>query len=163
MQYLFKWLYRTLSYFIPAGILLYTFVIENLMNKEITWYAKLGVSGIFVLVILIFVCIFIINNLFIKRAKYYEEMSIKEIDLEKRAEYIKKWNSVEKYHTLFKQCLILVVFICLTLLISLLETKLLALRGTMITICISFGVGTGFNFVYKDIEQKQKASKQEKE
>lgn len=152
METLLLWVYRTLSYFLPGGIMLWTFVIENMLSEEVSWTSKLGASGIFILVVMIILCIFFVNKEFTKREQKYEKLSIKEIDLQKREEYIKKWKVVEKNHEIFKNILMLAVLLTLTLLISLLETKLLSLRGTMITICTSFAGGTGINVIYKNMK-----------
>lgn len=135
------WTYIAFSYIIPCGLLFYTFVIENLMNEEIGIWTKLGAVGIFALAICLIICILVINKLFSKVEKKYEKLSIKEIDTTKRAEYILKWNKAERNHNIFKQGLMLGVFIVLTMLVALLESKLLALRGTMTTITISYAIG----------------------
>ena len=142
MQTFLLWVYRTLTYFAPAGILLWTFVIENILNKEVNVITKIGAGGIFILIILLFVCIFFINSAYNKKEKELEKLSIREIDTEKRAEIIHKWEKVEKNHKLFKQCLLLGVVLTVTLLVILLESKILALRGTLISICVSMGLGT---------------------
>lgn len=156
MEKLLLWVYRTLSYFVPSGILLWTFVIENMLNKEIGWTSKLGIGGLVVLVVLIFICIFFINKEFTKREQKYEKLSIKEIDLEKRENYIKKWEEIEKNHSIFKILLMLGVLVAITILVALLETKLLALRGTMISICASFAGGTGVNVIYQNVKLSNK-------
>ena len=155
METLFFWLYITFSYIATGGILLWTFVIENILNDEVTLIAKLGATGIFVLAICLIIGIVVINKLFTKREQKYEKLSIKEIDTNKRAEYILKWSNTEKWHNIFKQCLMFGTLVMLTLLVGLLETKLLALRGTMTTIVISYAIGLIFFVVYENIKLKK--------
>jgi hypothetical protein len=53
----------------------------------------------------------------------------------------------------------LAVIVTITLLVTLLESKLLELRGTMIMICSSFGIGTvSFSFA-ENIRLKNKENK----
>lgn len=160
MEKLSYWLYIAFSYICPCGILFYTFVIENLMNEEIGIMTKLGAVGIFGLVICLLICILIVNKLFTKVEKKYEKLSIKEIDNTKRAEYIYKWTKAERNHNIFKQGLMLAVFVVLTMLVALLESKLLALRGTMTTITISFAIGFSC-FVWNENLKLKKVGKSE--
>ena len=155
MELLFYWLYMSFSYILPGVLLFYSFVIENIFNKEVTLMTKLGASGIFALVVCIIICIVFVNKVFTKREQKYEKLSVKEINLEKRKEYILKWTKTEKIHNIFKQCIMLSVLIVVAMLVILLESKLLALRGTMITMAVLFGIGTVFYAVYENIKQKK--------
>ena len=49
------WVYRTFSYIIPGGIALYTFLIDKLLDSNVSVTAKIGVSGIFCLVIILLI------------------------------------------------------------------------------------------------------------
>lgn len=155
METVFFWLHIFFSYIATGGLLLYTFVIENILNDEVTLIAKLGATGIFILAICLVIGVVIINKLFAKREEKFEKLSIKEIDTNKRAEYILKWESTEKWHNIFKQCLMLGVLVMLTLLVGLLETKLLAFRGTMTTITISYAIGLVFFGIYENYKLKK--------
>lgn len=156
MKKIFYWLYLAFCYIIPCGLLFYTFVVENIANKNVSVMAKLGASGIFALTVCIIVGIIVVNKIFANKEKKYEKLSIKEVDLQKREEYINKWNKIEKYHNIFKQCLMLAVIITITLLVALLESKLLALRGTMITMSILFGIGVVFFSLNENAKETKK-------
>lgn len=162
MELFLYWLHLICSYIAPAGLLFYTFVIENILNKEVTVMTKLGAGGIFVLAVCIIICIVVFNKLFTKREQKFEKLSIKEIDLKKREEYILKWSNTEKYHNIFKQGIMLAVLVMITLLVGLLESKLIALRGTMTTLCILYGVGMIFYSMYQNVKQKNLGSKEQK-
>lgn len=156
MNKILLWLYRIMSYFVPCGITLYTFVIENMFNKEVTLATKIGASGIFVIAILIIISIFFVNQAFINTEKKLEKSSIKEVDLEKRKQIIEKWEKIENYHKIFNQLIMLVVLVGITALIYMVEKSLINLRGTMIFICISFATGTGCLTLYKKMEYNKK-------
>ena len=62
-----KWLYRIFTYLVPGGIALYTFLIEKLISKDISITAKLGISGIFVLIIVVLIAVYFLGKHFRKR------------------------------------------------------------------------------------------------
>ena len=152
MEKLFYWLHLGLSYFAPSGLLLYGFVIENILNKEITIWNKVGVCGIFAMIICIILCISLVNKGFDKKQQKLQQLSIKEIDLTKREEYIKKWNKITLIHDLFKQGITLSILVVITLVVAMLESKLLALRGTLTAICIMYASGTICYGVHKNLK-----------
>ena len=156
MEKLFYWLHMGLSYFAPSGLLLYSFVIENILSKEISTMSKIGVCGIFVMIICIVLCITLVNRGFKRKEQKYQELSIKEIDLSKREEYIKKWNKLALIHDIFKQVITLSILIVITLLVAMLESKLLALRGTLTAICIMYGSGTFCYGMHKSLKNNSK-------
>ena len=156
MSKILLWLYRIMSYFVPCGITLYTFVIENILNKEVTIMTKIGASGLFVIGILVVIGIFFVGSTFTRAEKELEKKSIKEIDLNKRAEYIKKWEQVENRHKIFNQIITLSVLVGITALIYMIEKSLINLRGTMIFICMSYGSGIGCLTISKNMEFSKK-------
>lgn len=156
MEKVLKWVYRTLSYYLPCGFILYNFVIENLLSSEVSVMSKLGVSGVFVLAILIVLCIFFTNKAYTKKERELEKLSIKAVDLKEREELIKKWEKTEKNHSIFKNLIMLAIIIVLTILVALLESKILSFRGTMIAFTISFLGGQGCYIAYKNIEFNNK-------
>lgn len=154
MEKLFYWLHLGLSYFAPSALLLYSFVIENIFNKEITLTQKIGVCGIFVMIICIIICITVINKGFTRKERKLQELSIKEIDLEKREQHIRKWNKISYIHDMFKDGITLAILTAITLVVAMLESKLLALRGTMTAICLMYASGTVCHGIHKNIKNK---------
>lgn len=159
MKELLKWFYRTLSYYIPSIILIYNLIIENLFNKEVSFTAKIGASGILLIVVYILIAIFLINDIFIKKSNIYEKESIKEIDFEKRKQIILKWQNVEKWHRIFKQSILLIILVGITILIYMLEQKFLSLKGTMLLISIFFFIGTILKIIYENTKGGENGDK----
>ena len=152
MEKLFYWLHMGLSYFAPSGLLLYSFVIENILSKEITTMSKIGVCGLFVMVVCIILCLTLVNRGFKKKEQKYQQLSIKEIDLAKREKHIKEWNNISLVHDIFKQGITLAILVVITLLVTMLESKILALRGTLTAICVMYGSGTFCYGVHKNLK-----------
>lgn len=143
MEKILLWAYRTLSYYFPAAILLWTFVIENIISKDVSVASKIGATGIFLLIILIAVALVVVGKMFTAKEKSLEKESIKEIDPDKRAEIILKWEKVEYRHNLFNRIIMGCILAIFTVIVIMIEKKILALRGTLITMCISFFSGLG--------------------
>ena len=80
MENVFKWLYRTGCYFIPGGTALWCFVIENLLDKEVSVMAKIGCCGVFALILMVIITIFFANKAFTKKNQKLEKMAIKELN-----------------------------------------------------------------------------------
>ena len=150
-----KWAYRTLCYFFPSGVLLWSFVIENALSDEVSVITKVGVCGVFMLAILLCMCVFMVNRAFNKKEKELRNASIEEVDLEKRKETIGKLKRLDNRHDLFKCLVFLGVLVAITLVVAMLESKLLSLRGTMIAICISFASGTGCMVAFQSLKTKR--------
>jgi len=156
MESVFKWLYRAGCYYIPGGTALWCFVIENLVDKDVSVMAKIGVSGVFVLALMVIITIFFANKSFTKRNQKLEKQAIKEMDNDKKKEIIAKWEKNEANQELFHNMIFLVCFICLALLVTLLESKLLSLRGVLWFMVSSISTGLGCNFVrYKFCKKKK--------
>lgn len=156
MEKVLKWVYRTLCYYLPCGFILYNFVIENLLSNEVSIMSKIGVSGVFVLAILIILCIFFVNKAYNKKESELEKLSIKAIDLQEREKLITEWEKTEKNHSIFKNLIMLAIVVVLTILVALLESKILSLRGTMIAFTMSFLSGEGCFIAYKNMEYNKK-------
>lgn len=154
---IFKWLYRAGCYFIPGGTALWCFVIENLMDKEVSVIAKIGVCGVFVIFLMIIITIFFANKSFTKKNQKLEKLAIKELDNDKKKEIIAKWEKNEQNQELFQNTIFMVVFIGLAVLVTLLESKLVSLRGVLWFMVASIATGLGCNVVrYKCFKNKEK-------
>lgn len=157
MENLFKWLYRAGCYFIPGGTALWCFVFENLFDKEVSVMAKIGCAGVFVLILMVIITIFFANKSFKKKNQKLEKEAIKEMDNVKKQEIINKWETNEKNQELFNNTIFLAIFVCLAFLVTLLESKLLSLRGVLWFMVGSISAGLGCNVIrFKVIKNKKK-------
>lgn len=157
MENVFKWLYRTGCYFIPGGTALWCFVIENLLDKEVSVMAKIGCCGVFVLVLMIVITVFFANKAFTKKNQKLEKQAIKELDNEKKQQIIKQWEKNEENQELFHNTIFLICFVGLALLVTLLESKLLSLKGVLWVMVTSISAGLGCNVIrFKCCKHKNK-------
>lgn len=154
MEKVFLWLYRTGCYFIPGGTALWCFVIENLVDKDVSVMAKIGCSGVFVLALMVFITIFFANKAFKSKNQKYEKEAIKELDNDKKKEIIAKWEKNERNEELFHNTIFLVIFICLAFLVTLLESKIVSLRGVLWFMVGSISAGLGCNVIRFGIATK---------
>lgn len=143
LENILKWLGIVFSYICPAMVLFVSFVLENLLSTEVSPMTKIGVSGVFVLVVVLFLAIFLLNRFFDKKLQAIDHQIKIELDNSVKVQLIAKQSKLENLKDLFKSLIVLAVLVVITILVALLESKLLELRGTMVAICISFAVGTG--------------------
>jgi hypothetical protein len=152
---IFTWLYRIFCYFIPCGIALWVFLIDNLLNKEIGIMTKMGMSGLLVLAI-----IFLISIYFYKK---YLKTSITKLtndileclDVNKKKTLIAKKRKFEARQEIFNNVCFVAPFVLIWLLCSLIETKVISLRGTFMLFSISMAIGLGFNCIAQSVKIKQ--------
>src|SRR5574344_1773269 len=147
MESVFKWLYRAGCYFIPGGTALWCFVIENLIDKEVSVIAKIGCCGVFALVLMVIITVFFANKAFTQKNQKLEKLAIKEMDNEKKQQIITKWEKNEQNQELFKNTIFLICFVGLAFLVSMLESKLLSLRGVLWFMVGSISAGLGCNVI----------------
>lgn len=143
LENILKWLGIVFSYVCPAMVLFVSFVLENLLSNEVSPITKIGVSGVFVLVIMLFLAIFLVNRFFNKKLQKVDHEIKVELDNSIKVKLIEKQSKLENLQDLFKSLIVLAVLVVITILVALLESKLLELRGTMVAICVSFAVGVG--------------------
>lgn len=143
----FKWLYRTFEFFVPCGIALYTFLIEKLINKDISITSKLGISGVFALVLMIVIAVFFMGKHFRVKEQKLEKEAIKELDNEKKAKIIQKMNKNEAKQELFHNACFFAPFLIMYFLVILIEKSMIEMRGTLFFIVLSMAIGFGFNGV----------------
>lgn len=153
-QKIFTWLYRIFCYIVPCGLTLWTFLIENLLNKEVTFMSKMGVSGIFVLAIIAIIGIFFYGK-YLRNAVSKTTNEILEcLDDIKKAELIAKKKKYEARQEIFHNACFVAPFVLIWLLCALIESKVISLRGTFMTISLSMLAGLGFNCVAQTLKRK---------
>lgn len=153
-QKIFTWLYRIFCYFVPCGLTLWTFLIENLLNKEVTLMSKLGVSGLFVLAIIGIIGIFFYGKYLRNSITKTTNEIIECLDDEKKAKLIAKKKKYEAKQEIFHNACFVAPFVLIWLLCALIESKVVSLRGTLMTVSLSMLAGLGFNCVAQFLKQK---------
>lgn len=158
---IFVWLSRTFSLFVPCGIALYIFVIEKLINNEVSFMAKLGAGGIFGLALLFIVAVIFYGKHLNKRLEnrvkaknvINDELIITQ-NADRKSELIAqriladvKIAKAEASKSRFKNLCVLVPFILMFLMFYYAEQFAMSMYGILGAICISMAVGFGFNEV----------------
>lgn len=152
---IFTWLYRTFCYFVPGGIALWLFLIENLVNKEVSVVAKVGMTGIFVLVIMFVIAIYFYGKHFSNSINKVTNEILECLDDNKKTELIAKKRKLEGQQEMFRNACFVAPFVVMWLLCALIESNIISLRGTLMTICLSMVSGFGFNGVAQWLKSKQ--------
>ena len=153
-QKIFTWLYRIFCYIVPCGLTLWTFLIENLLNKEVTFMSKMGVSGIFVLAIIAIIGIFFYGKYLRNTISKTTNEILECLDDVKKAELIAKKKKYEARQEIFHNACFVAPFVLIWLLCALIESKVISLRGTFMTISLSMLAGLGFNCVAQTLKRK---------
>lgn len=139
-------MYRIFTYAIPTLIILWAFVIENLINKEITTWTKVGCVGLIAVAILVLIAIHFIKKTFIKKIEKITDKLIDCTDDIKKKELVSQKRKLQMWQSLFFNICFIIPFIIVLWLVALIETKMIALRGTLFTIVISMLIGFMFNY-----------------
>ena len=138
---LFLWLYRTFTFILPAGYVLYSFLISKLIDNDITITAKIGISGIFTLILILCLAIFFVGRFCKTRL---EELNIAirdEIDNNKKIFLIKAERKIKFIQEIFRNSCFVVIFIIMWATTSMIEVQALSLRGDLLLIVCSLIVG----------------------
>lgn len=139
------WVYRTFSYIIPGGIALYTFLIDKLLDSNVSVTAKIGVSGIFCLVIILLIAIYFYGRHLRKKLNTITNELLECVDIEKKKELVLKKRKIEATQELFHNAIFLAPFVALYFIMLLVEKTAISMRGTLFYIMISMATGFGFN------------------
>ena len=153
-QKIFIWLYRIFCYLVPCGYALWDMLIKNLINDEITITQKLGISGIFALIVIVVVAIFFFGKFLNKRKEKYTDLCIECTDDTKKKEYVAKKRKVESVQELFKNICFIAPFIIAWLVMSAVEKDIISIRGMLMAVSISMATGFGFNGIAQWIKNK---------
>lgn len=153
---IFLWLYRTFSFLVPCGIALYTFLIDKLMDKEITVMTKIGISGIFILIIMFLIAVFFFGKFLKKKIAKYNDQILICTDNLKKEELILKRKKIEAVQEMFHNIIFVAPFLICYILMVLVEKGAANLRGTFMFITISMAVGLGFNGLKQWVYTREK-------
>lgn len=154
-QNIFIWLYRIFSYFVPGGIALYTFLISSLLKEDVSIVQKIGVVGIFTLIIIAIIAVYFLGKHFKNSLNKITNEILECMDNERKAQLILKKRKIEGKQELFRNACFLVPFIIFWLLCVTIEKGIVSLRGTLMFICLSMATGFGFNSVVQFLNTKK--------
>lgn len=142
---IYTWVYRTFSYIIPCGIALYTFLIDKLLDSNVSVTAKIGVSGIFCFVIIVLIAIYFYGRHLRKKLNSITNELLECVDIEKKKELVLKKRKIEAIQELFHNAIFLAPFVALYFIMLFVEKTAISMRGTLFYIMISMAIGFGFN------------------
>lgn len=153
-QSIFTWLYRTFTYFVPGGVALWSFFIEKMIDKEVSTFDKIGISGIVVLAIMIIIAVFFYGKHLRKKITDITNQCIECTDNTKKAELVAQKKKYEARQEMFHNACFIAPFIIAWLLVSMIEKGVVSLRGTLMIVSTSMCVGLGFNGVAQGMKSK---------
>lgn len=155
MQKIFVWLYRIFSFLVPSGIAIYTFLISSLLKDDISITQKIGMVGIFTLIIMAIIAVYFLGKHFKNSLNKITNEILECMDNEKKAQLIIKKRKIEGKQEMFRNACFLVPFIIFWLLCVTIEKGIVSLRGTLMFICLSMSTGFGFNGVVQYLNTKK--------
>lgn len=151
---IFIWLYRTFCYFVPAGYALWDFLIKNLIDNDITITQKLGISGIFTIVIIFLIAVFFYGRHLKKQISKYTDLCIECTDDAKKKEYVALKHKAESKQEMFRNLCFIAPFILGWLLMACVEKGVVSIRGMLMAVSLSMATGFGFNGIAQWIKNK---------
>lgn len=148
--------YRIFTYLVPSGMVIWSCVIDKLLDDEITLAQKLGCSGLVVLVACVIIAVVFLGRHFTKTIKNLNDKILICTDDAQKKELVANRKQVEKWQATFKNACFVAPFIVGLIVVNLLESKILSLRGSLTVIVISLCTGFGFNTVAQELIAKNK-------
>lgn len=149
-------LYRTMTYLVPSGLLLWNLVIDKLINKEVSIWTKIGCGGLFLIIALLLVGVIYLGRHFRKTIEQINDKLLDCTDPEKKEELLAKKKKVKKWQETYRNACLLAPFIIALVLVNLIETGIITLRGTLTFIVLSMSAGFGFNITAQSLISKNK-------
>lgn len=141
----FTWLYRIFTYFVPGGVVLWAFLIDRLISKEVTVASKLGLTGIFVLATIGVIAVFFYGRHLKKKIEEVTDECIVCVDNAKKTELVEKKKKYEAKQSIFRNACFLAPFVLIWAVLCMVEKGVVSLRGTLMFVCLSMATGFGFN------------------
>lgn len=146
-QKIFVWLHWVFSYIVPGGVALWSCVIEKLLDKEITIVNKVGITGVFVMAVMVIIAVFFYNKHLNKKITDLTNRCIECIDNEEKARLVEQKKKMEVRLEIFHNICFVVPFVIVWLVLCFVESGVVSLRGTMLVICSSMATGLGLNTI----------------
>lgn len=162
------WLYRSFTYFLPAGLALWTFVVDKLIDNNVSIIAKIGVSGIFIIVVVALIGLHFyknhfqiaINKLTLANNDLTDRILLTTSDEEKtelleqkqiiRDKILKK----QTIQSLVQNISFVAPFVLCWLACMLIEKQMVSLRGTFLPIILSMSIGFVFNIFFQKFKNE---------
>lgn len=142
---IFTWLYRVFTYLVPGGYVLWAFLIDRLIAKDVTVADKLGLTGIFVGAIMIVIAVFFYGRHLKKQIAKITDECIVCVDNAKKLELVEQKKKYEAKQEIFRNACFLAPFILVWAVLCMVEKGVVSLRGTLMFVCLSMATGFGFN------------------
>lgn len=153
--------YRIFTYLFPSGLLMWNLVIDKLASNEVSVGAKLGCSGLFLLVIMALIAVIMLGRHFRKSIEKINDKLLDCTDDEKKLKLKEKKAKIKKWQEIYRNACIVAPFVIGLILVNLIEKGIVSFRGTLMIIVTSLCTGFGFNafaqnLIAKDSENKNK-------
>lgn len=168
-EQIFTWLYRVFTFFVPGGIVLWTCLIEKLIDQEVSYFTKIGFVGIFVIVIMIIIAVFFLGKYYKKRLQTLQNFTnerMREImlatDEQTKNELTQTLQTLDfqikrtqARQDIFHNVCFIAPFVIAWIVMGMVENGILSMRGTLAVVTISMATGLGFNFISQYIKTKK--------
>lgn len=165
----FTWLYRTFTFFVPGGLVLWNCLIEKLIDQEVSYFTKIGFVGVFTLVLFIIIGVFFLGKHYRKKIQKLQNFindNMKNILLatteEAKAELTAnlqalstKLKQTQSTQEIFHNLCLLAPFVIAWIVFGMVENGILSMRGTLSIITLSMAGGLGFNFITQYVKNKK--------
>lgn len=148
--------YRVFTYLFPAGLLMWNLVIEKLVSNDVSIGAKLGCSGLFLLIVMALIAVIMVGRHFKKSIEKINEKLLDCTDAEKKEELKEKKQTLKKWQSIYRNICLVTPFIIGLILVNLIEKGVVSFRGTLMVIVISLCIGFGFNTIAQNLIAKNK-------
>ena len=148
------WGYRIFSYIVPGGFALWTFVIEKLIDNNVSLATKMGVSGMFMLALMVIIAVYFVGRHFRNKITKLNNKILEELDNDKKAILIAKKRKIESMQEIYHNAIFIAPFLGMFLLVLMVEKQMVSIRGILGFVCISMAIGMGFNGVKQWLHSK---------
>ena len=142
--------YRVFTYVFPIGLVLWSLVIDKLLDNNVSVMAKWGCAGTFALIIIALIGVYLIKKMFRKKLDKINDKLLNCVDDEKKKELVKAKNKTRKWQELFSNFCLIVPFVVAYVLVCLIEKAMISVRGGLLSMLISFGIGFIFNYLFRN-------------
>lgn len=139
--------YLIFSFIIPCALLLWNCVVKSLLKNDITITQKLGVSGIFALIVVVLVAVILYGKHFKQAIKKIDKELLECLDNEQKAKLVDKKKKLEARQEIFGNACFVAPVLILWLLVSCVEKGIMSLRGELFALSILVCIGFAFNII----------------
>ena len=141
--------YRFYTFIVPIGIVLWSLVIDKLLDKDVSVMAKWGCAGTFALIVIALLGVHFIKKTFKKKIEKINEKLLTCTDDDKKKELVNKREKIRKWQELFGNACLIAPFVVAYVLVCLIEKAMISVRGGLLAMLISFAIGFVFNYLFR--------------